>query len=199
MVPEIPDQAWRAKAEDGSMALAVDVSLACRVLLGAVFAVSVISKVRGPAAWQSYSDWLRGMPLQPLSGPAAPVLLVLAEVAVVGLVASPFPVAGLVAGALLSLALTLGLAAAIRRGSWQPCHCFGTSSEPLSPQHVIRNGLLFTLAVTGLATAVSASAAAWPAGAQAGLAAIGGLAAAVLVIFFSDIADLVVPVSGRHG
>jgi Methylamine utilisation protein MauE len=175
--------------EDGLMSLALDVSLACRVLLGAVFFVSLVSKIRSRAAWRSYRSWLNGMPLRPLRGKAAPAALAAAEFVVVAGVASPLAAVGLGAGAALSLALAAGLYISLRRGAWQPCHCFGSSSEPLSGQHIARNAVLFVLAITGLlVTAVGGSSS--PSGFEAGLAVIGGLAGAVLIVFFGDIAAL---------
>jgi len=181
------------------MSLAHDVSLACRVLLGTVCAISVLSKVRSRAAWRSYCSWLTGMPLGPLRRNGAPAALAVAELAVVVLVVSPFAAAGLAAGSALCLALTFGLSVAVRRGSWQPCHCFGSSSEPLGRQHVARNALLLLSALTGLLGAIAAGGRS-PGAAEAGLAAIGGLAAAILIIFFGDIAAVLnLPAIGVPG
>jgi hypothetical protein len=158
-----------------------------------VFTVSVVTKVRGRAAWRSFSSWLTGLPLRVLRLTWAPAALTGAEAAVVVLVAIPATApAGLVGAAVLSLGLTLGLAAAVHRGARQPCHCFGLSSEPLSGRHVIRNALLLTLAVTGSVSAIiTGPAAAGPV--EGGLAAIGGLAAALLIIFSGDVAALLRP------
>jgi Methylamine utilisation protein MauE len=179
------------------MTWAYDISLACRVLIGTVFTVSVVTKVRGRPAWRSFSSWLTGLPLPALQPTWAPAVLTAAEAAVVVLVAiAATATAGLVAAAVLSLGLTLGLAAAVNRGARQPCHCFGLSSEPLSGQHVIRNTLLLTLAVTGSVAAItSGPAAANPV--EGGLAAIGGLAAALLIIFSGDVTALLRPPSAR--
>jgi hypothetical protein len=185
-----------ADPEGGRMSLALDVSLACRVLLGVVFAVSVVTKVWSKAAWQSYRSWLGGLPLRPLRLPGAPMAIEFAECAVVLLVAyPPAAAAGLVVALTVCLALTIGLSVAVRRGASQPCHCFGQSSEPLGRQHVLRNALLAICALTGVLTAGAAGTHV-PATAQAGLPVIGGLAAAVIIIFFGDIAALVTsPVS----
>jgi hypothetical protein len=171
-----------------------DVSLACRLLVGTVFAVSAMAKLRSRGTWRSYSSWLAGLPLKPLRGHAAPALLSGADVAVVVLVAIPVsPPIGLAAGAAMSMALTLGLATAVRRGSRQPCHCFGSSSEPLSALHVVRNALLLVLAATGVACAIAGARAPAPGPAEAALAVVGGLTAALLIIFFGDVAALLRP------
>jgi hypothetical protein len=173
------------------MSWAYDCSLACRCLLGTVFTVSVVSKVRSHAAWQSLRAWLADMPFRPLGLKGMPLALVTAEAAVVALVAA-VPLAGLIAGAVLSLTLAAGLSVVVRSGSREPCHCFGASSEPLSSQHVIRNGLLLALAATG--SVCAAITVGHPPGpAESMLAVIAGLTAALLIIFFGDIAALFTP------
>lgn len=180
------------------MSLPYAVSLACRVLLGTVFAVSVLSKVRSAAQWRAFSSWIGSLPLGPLHVKAAPGALAAAEVLVVILVAVPATAAaGLVAGSVLCLALTTGLYVAERAGSREPCHCFGASSEPLSGRHVARNALLLAAAVAGAACAVADRArTAQPA--ELAFTVTGGLAAAIVVIFFDDIAAMSRPaVSAR--
>ncbi len=170
------------------MSWALDCSMACRAVLGLVFAVSAVSKVRSRAAWRSLGTWLAGMPFRPLRLKGMPLALVLAEAAVVALVAAA-PLAGLISGAALSLTLTVGLWLVVRSGSRQPCLCFGTSSEPVGSQHVLRNGGLLALAVAG--SVCAGTAAGHPPGpAESMLAAIAGLATALLVIFFGDISAL---------
>lgn len=125
-------------------------------------------------------------------------MLVTAEAVVVVLVAAQSAaVAGLAAAAALSLALAAGLYLAVRRGSRQPCHCFGSSAEPLSGQHVARNLVLLGLALTGLACTLAGGVRTSGA-AEAMVSAIGGLSAALGVVFFVDIASLVRP-GGRGG
>jgi hypothetical protein len=177
------------------MSWAYDVSLACRFSTGLVFAVAVVAKAHSRAAWDSFRSWLTAMPLRPARMPGTPAALLSAEVAVVVLVALPAvapAVAGLAGASVLSLVFTAGLYLAMRSGSRQPCHCFGASLEPLSGQHLARNGLLAAIALTGVVSSVGAAGgAASPA--EAALAAIGGLSAALGVIFFADIAALVRP------
>jgi hypothetical protein len=181
------------------MMWAHDISLACRFLLGTTFTVSVAGKVRARTAWRSFASWLSGLPLRPLRLRWAPAALTVAEAAVVLLVALPATApAGLAAGSALCLALTVGLAVAVRRGSRQPCHCFGSSPDPLSAQDVARNALLLALAVAGLACAAAGGAhSAGPA--EVGLTAVGGVAAAVVIIFFGDIAALLTPSAWPRG
>jgi hypothetical protein len=172
------------------MSWAYDCTIACRCLLGTVFAVSVVSKVRSRAAWQSLRAWLAAMPFRPLRLKGMALALVTAETAVVALVAA-VPLAGLILGAVLALALTAGLYQVVRSGSREPCHCFGVSSEPLSSQQVIRNGVLLALATVG-AVCAGTTAGHRPGPAESVLAVIAGLAAALLVVFSGDISALAV-------
>ncbi len=187
------------------MTLAYDVSLACRVLVATVFAVSSITKVRNRSAWRSFSSWLAGLPVPALSAAGAPAILTAAEAAVVVLVVSPGLAQaglaldtarfGLAAATALCLALLAGLSLAVRRGAREPCHCFGASSEPLGFQHIIRNALLVLVAAAGsVCAAVGGNAAS---GAQAGLTVIGGFCAALLLVFWVDISALVIPPVGQ--
>jgi hypothetical protein len=177
------------------MSWTYDISLACRALVLAVFAVSVASKVRSRTAWRSFGTWLAGVPLRPLSRRGAPQVLVAAEAAVVVLVAVPATAtAGLAAASALSLALTVGLSVAVRRGAREPCHCFGASQEPLGGQQVVRNAVLLALATAGAASlAVAHTRPVYPAGVA--LAAIAGLTAALLIIFSGDITALITETS----
>jgi hypothetical protein len=137
------------------------------------------------------------MPFGPMNLKGMPLALVTAEAAVVVLVAV-VPLAGLIAGAVLALALTVGLYLAVRSGSREPCHCFGASSEPLGRHQVVRNGLLLALATLG--SACAAAAAGHPPGlVESLLAVIAGLAAALLVIFSGDIWLLFAPGGVRPG
>jgi hypothetical protein len=175
------------------MSWAHDVSLASRMMLGTVFAVSVFSKVRSQAAWRSFRSWLMSLPLAPLRWRPAPLVLAAVEFAVLVLLAVPAAaLTGLVAGSLLCLSLTVGLMLAERRWARQPCNCFGASSEPLGHHQVVRNALLLSVALAGLVCGVAASRQ-LTAGAATALVLLGGLASALLVLFSTDIAALLSP------
>jgi hypothetical protein len=178
------------RLKGGLMSWAYDISLACRALVAAVFAVSVISKVRSRTAWRSFRSWLTGMPLRPAHWSGAPAALAATEAAVVVLAVVPATAtAGLALGSLLGLILTVGLFTAVRRGSHEPCLCFGSSADPLSRRDVARNTLLLAGALAGLvSTAALHSEPVQPAGVA--LAAIAGLTAALLIIFSGDIVAL---------
>jgi hypothetical protein len=171
------------------MSWAYDVSLACRFVVGTVFAASFFTKTRSREAWLSFRSWLGRLPLPLVRLKSTPVIFAVAEAIVIVLVITPdTATGGLAASATLGAILTYGLVVSLRRGSREPCHCFGSSSEPLSWAHVGRNVLLLAVAASG--TACSASgASAGPSPALA-MAAFAGLGCALCVIFFTDIAAL---------
>ncbi len=175
------------------MSWAYDVSLACRFTVGTVFAASFITKVRGRAAWLSFQSWLGRLPLPYVRLRGTSVAVAAAEAVAVVLVIIPATAtAGLAVATVLSATLTAGLYMSLIRGSREPCHCFGSSSDPLSWQHVARNVLLLTVALAGTVCSL-ASSAANPAQAAA-MAALGGIALALCLMFFTDIMALFRPV-----
>ncbi len=172
------------------MPWAADASIACRMLIGTVFAVSAISKVAGQAAWRAFRSWLSRVPL-PLTGTmTVPVALAAAEVAVVPLVAVPATAtAGMAAAAALCLTLTFGLAVAVHRGHSEPCRCFGASSQPLGGGQVWRNAVLSAIAAMGAVLGVAGGGAPVPMW-QIALTIAAGLAGAMLTIFAEDVVAL---------
>lgn len=126
------------------------VALACRALVGLVFAVSAFSKLRKVTAYREFASWLASLPI-PLAGNGVlPPVLAGAEAAIVVLVAVPAAaVAGLALAALTLAVLTAGTAVAVSRDARVTCQCFGPSRTPLAARHILRNGFLLTLAVTG--------------------------------------------------
>jgi len=174
------------------MSWAYDVSLACRFTVGTVFAVSFITKVFGRAAWQSFRSWLARLPLPYVQKKGTSFAVAAAEAIVVALTTVSVTAAeGLAVSAVLGATLTAGLVISLRRGSREPCHCFGSSSDPLSWQHVARNVLLLVVALTGAFCSL-AHATANPASAVV-MAAFAGLAVALCIIFFADIIALFRP------
>ena len=116
--------------------------LFCRCLVGAVFLVAAIGKLRG---YRAFRESLRAMRIPPwIAGP-----VVAAEFAVPGLLVVEVR-AGFVLAALLLAAFTL----AIRLAAPAACHCFGTVS-PLGRRHLVRNAVLAAAAVTGVVVAGS--------------------------------------------
>ncbi|MFJ5725976.1 MauE/DoxX family redox-associated membrane protein [Streptomyces sp. NPDC093149] len=128
-----------------------------RVLLGLVFLCSALSKSHGAAAFRDFRDAVGRLApdLRRHSAPVA-VTVVTAEAAVVVMLAVPAAVAaGFALAAVLLLAFTVGLVAALRRGVSTACHCFGAGDERLAPRHVVRNLALVTVAIAGTAAALN--------------------------------------------
>jgi hypothetical protein len=166
-------------------------ALACRCTAGVVFAVAAISKVRGPAAYRAFAAWLDGLTALPVPvrGWAAPVLIAV-EVTVTVTVALPWTAtAGLLLAAVTLAAFAVGVAVMIGRGATEPCQCFGASSVPLGPRHVIRNALGCAVAAFGAVGAANAGHPVihpFPAVFSVGC----GFVLALLLIFTDDIAVL---------
>ncbi|HEU5470943.1 MAG TPA: MauE/DoxX family redox-associated membrane protein [Actinophytocola sp.] len=169
--------------------------VAARFLIGTVFLVAVVGKISSRAAFAAFEGSLRRMAvLVPGAvGPAARATLALEALTVVLLIV-PLrwaAVAGFaIAGGLLAI-FTVAIARSLRAGNRAPCRCFGASSVPLGPRHLVRNGLLLAGAAVGL-VAAGVPGEVDLAGALA--AAVAGLAAGGLIAGFDDIAELVRPV-----
>jgi hypothetical protein len=164
-------------------------ALACRCLIGLVFAVSAFSKVRSAAAFRDFSSWLNGLPLPATRGRPAAAVLAGTEVAIVALLLLPFgwtARAGLTLAAVTLAVFAAGTLLAVRRGVRAPCQCFGASSRPLGMRHAARDVLMCAAAAAG-AVGGGASGAP-PAGVVLSLAA--GAVAAMFVVFLDDITAL---------
>lgn len=167
-------------------------SFAGHWLLGVVFAISAVSKLRGRAAFAEFAASTRDLlpsRWRTTSVTVSTVVVVL-EAAVPVLLAVP----GLRRGG-LGLAMTLlvafgaAIAAALRRGERTACRCFGASRVPLGKRHLVRNGLLAAVAVLALVSGDVRPAD------PVGLAVAGTAAGvlALLVTRFDDVIDLFAP------
>ena len=171
------------------------VAFGCRALLGVVFLVAVISKVSGRRAFAEFKQSVDALRLVPSSlGTVAAVITVACEALTTVLLAIPSRTTGL-AGFSLAAALLAVFAVAItlsvRRGSNQPCRCFGRSSTPLGRLHVWRNIFLVFMALLGSITTTL------PTGsvevAPTITAAFVGLIAGAIVVSLDDIVYLFGP------
>jgi Methylamine utilisation protein MauE len=154
-------------------------------LIGWVFLVSAISKLR------HFGEFTRSLPaLAPVrAGQVRPLAMtvVATEAAVPVLLLFPAAVfyGFALAGALLA-AFTTAIVIALKRGRRAPCQCFGASSTPLGPSHLVRNAiLLISVLAGGLALDVRPQQAA---GLVVAIAA--GLVGAILIVAMDDIAFL---------
>jgi len=171
---------------------------ACRTAIGVVFVVSVWTKLKGAAAFGEFVGSLRQMDVLPaaLVRPSARAV-VAAELAIPVLLVVPFT-AGTVGGFALAAGLLAAFGVAIlislSRGQRAPCRCFGRSTTPLGPRHVVRNGLLIILCVLGLAASLAGGSAP---PAALGVAAVAGLVLGVLFTVLDDLVELFRPLPVR--
>jgi hypothetical protein len=170
-------------------------ALACRMLIGIVFAASAFSKLRSKTEYRAFARWLGQLPLPgPLRGaPAAAAVAVTETAIVVLLIPAATAAAGLVLSAVTLAAFSAGTLVTVRRGPAIPCRCFGASQSPMSTWHVARDLLLALLA------AAAAVAASTPAPAPGGIALALAVAvtAAVPTVLFDDLLSIFrLPASG---
>lgn len=168
------------------------ISMACRLLLFTVLALSAWSKIRNRTVLAELTASFSAIALVRLGGgrPAAFALVAAEAVAALAL-AMPWIPAAVAFGfaAVLLCALTGGVAVVLGRRLNVVCQCFGRSRTPLRARHLVRNLGLLATAVLGLAATGSGM------GHPAGLVVAGfvGALVAVLVISIDDIAELLLP------
>ncbi len=169
--------------------------IACRLLIGTVFAVAAVSKVSGRAAFDAFRISLRQMGVIPAgwADRAARVTPIVETAAVVlialpwrGTVAAGFTVA---AGLLTVFAVAIGVV--VHRGERVACRCFGASAAPLTRRHIARNVALIAMCAVGVVGVVSPSGSVRLAGAL--VAGFAGLVAGTLVTVLDDIVALFAP------
>ncbi|GHJ53041.1 hypothetical protein Nm8I071_23480 [Nonomuraea sp. TT08I-71] len=165
-----------------------------RLLVAGIFLLSLLSKVRGRAAYCRFVTatadlaGVRDRVARPLA--AATVAF---EAAIVVLVVLPItPVVGFTLAVTLLTAFTVGLARASRRSDPVRCHCFGTSSTPVSIRQVARNVVL--IAVVALLAALTVGAPHEPVGlGGVAIAALVALPSALTVAHLDDLIDVLRP------
>lgn len=170
------------------------VVLAVQSLVVVVFLVSSAGKLKSRDAVREFTASLRRLRILPASaaGPAAFSVLV-AEVAVWALLVIPASVtrtAGFGVAAGLLTVFAAGIALSLRRGAQVPCRCFGASTTPLGPWHVVRNLLLAGAAA--LAAVLPSQGPVRPGGLVVAVCA--GLLLGALVALFDDLVALFRPV-----
>jgi hypothetical protein len=169
-------------------------------LIGLVFLVSSLSKVRGRDAVRAFVRSVRDMRVLPaaLVAPAA-TLVIVAELAVWLLLAIPVAAAA-IAGLLVAIGLLVPFTVAIGSVRWRglraSCRCFGRPATAFRTQHLVRNAFLLCVAVVGLV--------AWttPGEASTGGALVcwcTGLLVGAVVTVLDDVIDLFRPVDMGSG
>ncbi|MEU8407786.1 MauE/DoxX family redox-associated membrane protein [Micromonospora sp. NPDC048842] len=167
----------------------------CQAAMVFTFVAAAGSKVLRAGALAAFRDALPRMIFLPkrFSWSVA-WLVVVAEMATAVIVAVPgLAMVGFLLAMGLMLIFTLSIASMVRRGSVEPCRCFGVSTRPPGWIDVIRNLALIAVAGAGLAgTAGSANVADIGVG---GLALATGVGAviALLLMNLGEIADLMSP------
>jgi len=125
----------------------------CRILIGLVFGISLLSKVRSRTSYTAFVAAVPGL-VPRLPGRLVAPMLVVAEAAIVILVAlPPTAEAGFAVAAALLLAFSTAIWFAVRRRAAVTCQCFGSSSTPVGPAQLVRNVVLLLAAGAGLLAA----------------------------------------------
>ncbi|MEU8251407.1 MauE/DoxX family redox-associated membrane protein [Nonomuraea sp. NPDC048916] len=170
------------------------VALACRCLIGAVFLISAVSKVRDRSSREAFARTLSA--LVPAVGSVRLGYLVVAvELLIAIAVALPVTAVwglGAAAGALMAFSAALWLA--LRRSVTVSCGCFGWSDTPVSRVHLVRNAVLVASALAGATThVVAGDTTLLPGGVVVAVGA--ALVVFIGVVFTDDLASLFAPAS----
>lgn len=125
-------------------------ALACRCMTGVVFAVAATGKLRSAAAYCGFAAWLDTLPVLSARARrlAAPVLVAVEVMVIVGVALPWTAAAGLLLAAVTLAVFAAGALAVTRRGSTEPCQCFGASSaasHPLPVMLSVGGGLVLAL------------------------------------------------------
>ncbi len=166
---------------------------ACCWLLGVVFIVSAVSKLRSSTAFAAFTGSVGDMSLVPhaLARPIALVVPIGEVLAAVLLLIPATTFAGAVTALVLLTVFTTAITLVLRRGRVASCRCFGASERPFGSRHLVRNALLIAVALAAAATSASAPGPAQPAAVL--LAVCTGTLGALLVVMFDELVELFAP------
>jgi hypothetical protein len=168
-------------------------------MLFVIFVASFTSKVRSRAAFAVFAESLDGFGIRGTRPQARTAgIVIMAEAAAAALVALPFTVTwGLAASGLIITVFTAQAGIARRQGLRPVCNCFGSGRSALGARHLVRNGLIIAVAISGLLAEFAggrASLAAAPAVLAAGIAVIAGIS----MVVWDDLAALLAPLQGSR-
>jgi hypothetical protein len=169
--------------------------LTCRTALWAVFLAAVFGKanprgLRGLASELTPVTWL---PAQ-FAMPAAVGVITVEGGTVVALSASRSVILGYGMAIAALGAFTATAADALRRGERLRCRCFGADAGPVGGSQIARNCGLIAVALTALGSRLSGlGAAGWPGPVGTAAALASGLAIAIAVVRWDDLAYLCGP------
>ncbi len=122
--------------------------LVVRVVVGGMFLVALVGKLRDPASFRSALRGFRVVPRR-LERPTAHVVLGAEAAVVLLLPARASAPIGLALAAVLLTAFAVGMARVVARGDRVLCGCFGRSAAPIGRAHIGRNALLATASAAG--------------------------------------------------
>jgi hypothetical protein len=163
--------------------------LCCRLVFGVVFAVSLLGKTRSRGRYAEFVAAVPGLaPGLPVR-PAAAAVIAGEAIVVVAMVLPGTAAVGFAVAALLLIAFTAGIVQAVRRRQSVSCQCFGSSTVPVGPAHVVRNGFLLLVAAAGLLGALGPGRGQLSPGVLVSAVLTGAVAAAA-VLLTDEIADL---------
>jgi len=119
-------------------------------MLGAVFAISGIGKLRSHTAFDHFVDSLPALPgvLRDHAVAIAAAVVALELAALLLLIL--WPLAGLATSAALLATFTAVMIHALRAGTAMVCRCFGAEATPIGRHHVVRNALLTSASLAAL-------------------------------------------------
>ncbi|HXV94363.1 MAG TPA: MauE/DoxX family redox-associated membrane protein [Pseudonocardia sp.] len=163
------------------------VQLWCAGVVAGVFAVSAVVKFRDPVSFRAGVRAFRLLPDRAVA-PVARIVPPLEAAAAVLVLVPLTRTAGFVLAAALLLAFAAGMLGVLRRGAVASCACFGRSSRPVAPRHVVRNVVLTIVCAAGV---ITGGAPLSPAAAL--LALLAAFPAVAVVVSLDDIADLFAP------
>ena len=164
-------------------------ALTLRLTLALVLVAAVAGKLSTRTSRAEYREMFTAMGIPARWRAPVAVMLVVAEIGTAALLVLPrVAIAGSIAAAILFAVLTAGVHQVVRGARQVRCNCFGAAKGvPLSPVHVLRNGVLVLFAVAATALSIAGGPVSAPASL---LAAIGALVLAALVVRFDDVAYL---------
>ncbi|NBM14644.1 MauE/DoxX family redox-associated membrane protein [Streptomyces sp. GC420] len=169
-----------------------------------VFVLSARGKTRGRHAFGEFTEAVRAYaPIlvgrgRSSAAPVVAALVVAAEVTVATILLLPGAApAGLALAAVLLAAFALVAAAALRTPRGAPCRCFGRTSAPLGPVHLVRNLVLLAVAGAGL-TATALAGPGHPAPVPAAVAFAAGSVIGLLAVALDDLVALFRPLDRRE-
>lgn len=169
--------------------------IGCQWLVGVVFLLSFVSKVRGRDRLSAFTAAATDLAPRLPAKVVVPLVLV-GEAVVAGTVVVPAMarIGFSVALGLLGV-FTVSMASAIRKRRLVVCQCFGASAAHVGPAHLVRNAVLMLGAGGGLVAPLGVPSASTADVAGAVLAAVTGAVIAGITMLTDEMAELFRPMA----